>query len=195
MKVKFILPSLTEAGNPYWRPIKYSLFPPLGLATLAAYLDQDDEAVLQDQHVEVLNLNDEPDLVLIQVYITNAKRAYAIAEQYRNKGVFVALGGLHVTSLPDEAAAVCGCDFHRPGGADLSDLSARFQKQCAPETICVRRRTDAQRPAANPPGFDQAAKISCSQFAGYFQRMSASLRFLLQRCLLQRRQIILHPAG
>jgi hypothetical protein len=33
-----ILPALTEAKSPFWRPIKYSLFPPLGLATLAAYL-------------------------------------------------------------------------------------------------------------------------------------------------------------
>ena len=58
MKVKFILPSLTEAKTAYWRPIKYSLFPPLGLATLAAYLDDTDEVDLQDQHVETLNLND-----------------------------------------------------------------------------------------------------------------------------------------
>ena len=33
-----ILPALTEATSPFWRPIKYSLFPPLGLATLAAYV-------------------------------------------------------------------------------------------------------------------------------------------------------------
>ena len=38
MKVKMILPALTEATSPFWRPIKYSLFPPLGLATLAGYL-------------------------------------------------------------------------------------------------------------------------------------------------------------
>ena len=38
MKVKMILPALTEATSPFFRPIKYSLFPPLGLATLAAYL-------------------------------------------------------------------------------------------------------------------------------------------------------------
>ena len=43
MKVKMILPALTEALSPYWRPIKYSLFPPLGLATLAGYLRDDDE--------------------------------------------------------------------------------------------------------------------------------------------------------
>ena len=29
-RVKLILPALTEATSPYWRPIKYSLFPPLG---------------------------------------------------------------------------------------------------------------------------------------------------------------------
>ena len=33
MKVKMILPALAEAESPFWRPIKYSLFPPLGLAT------------------------------------------------------------------------------------------------------------------------------------------------------------------
>src|SRR5215472_18864784 len=104
LRVKFILPALTEATSPYWRPVKYSLFPPLGLATLAAYLDPDDEAVIVDEHVEPLLTDDDPDLVVIQVYITNAYRAYALADHYRAKGCFVALGGLHVTSLPDEAA-------------------------------------------------------------------------------------------
>lgn len=99
-----ILPALAEAESPFWRPIKYSLFPPLGLATLAAYLSPDDEVDLQDQHVEQLNLDDEPDLVIIQVYITNAYRAYKIADHYKSKGAYVLLGGLHVTALPDEAA-------------------------------------------------------------------------------------------
>jgi radical SAM superfamily enzyme YgiQ (UPF0313 family) len=102
--VKLILPALTEATSPYWRPIKYSLFPPLGLATLAAYLDPDLEIVLQDEHVEPLDLDDRPDLVIVQVYITNAYRAYRIADHYRARGAYVVLGGLHVTSLPGEAA-------------------------------------------------------------------------------------------
>ena len=104
MYVKMILPALTEAKSPFWRPIKYSLFPPLGLATLASYLRDDDEIVLRDEHVEVLDLNDTPDLVVIQVYITSAYRAYQIADHYRARGAYVCLGGLHVTSLPDEAA-------------------------------------------------------------------------------------------
>ena len=104
LKVKFILPALTEATSPYWRPIKYSLFPPLGLATLAAYLSPDDQAVIEDEHVQRITLDDAPDLVVIQVYITNAYRAYRIADHYRRRGAFVCLGGLHVTSLPEEAA-------------------------------------------------------------------------------------------
>ncbi|MGZ3644552.1 MAG: B12-binding domain-containing radical SAM protein [Ktedonobacteraceae bacterium] len=115
MKVKMILPALTEAISPYFRPIKYSLFPPLGLATLAGYLDGNDQITLQDEHVEQLDLNDDPDLVVIQVYITSAYRAYQLADHYRSKGAYVVLGGLHVTSLPDEAANHADSIFIGPG--------------------------------------------------------------------------------
>ena len=115
MKVKMILPALTEATSPYFRPIKYSLFPPLGLATLAGYLNDDDEVEIQDEHVEKLDLTDEPDLVVIQVYITSARRAYRVADYYRARGAYVVLGGLHVTSLPDEAMAHADTVFTGPG--------------------------------------------------------------------------------
>lgn len=104
MRVKLVLPALTEAKSPFFRPIKYSLFPPLGLATLAGYLDPGDEVRLQDEHVEELDTDDAPDLVGIEVYVTSARRAYALADHYRARGAFVVLGGLHVTALPDEAA-------------------------------------------------------------------------------------------
>ncbi|MEA2337387.1 MAG: hypothetical protein QOE82_1394, partial [Thermoanaerobaculia bacterium] len=127
-RVKLILPALTEATSPYWRPIKYSLFPPLGLATLAAYLDPSLDISLQDEHVEKLDLDDEPDLVVIQVYITNAYRAYQIADHYRARGAYVALGGLHVTSLPAEAAPHADTIFLGPGEYTfpnfLKDLAA-----------------------------------------------------------------------
>jgi radical SAM superfamily enzyme YgiQ (UPF0313 family) len=115
MKVKMILPALTEATSPFWRPIKYSLFPPLGLATLAGYLDDDDDITLQDEHVETLDLDDEPDLVVIQVYITSAYRAYALGDHYRAKGAYVCMGGLHVTSMPWEALAHADSIFLGPG--------------------------------------------------------------------------------
>lgn len=149
MKVKLILPSLTEAKSTYWRPIKYSLFPPLGLATLAAFLENNDEIDLQDQHVEKLNLDDSPDLVLIQVYITNAQRAYSIAEQYRKRGIFVALGGLHVTAIPEEAEKYADTIFIGPAEQTfpdfLKDLKDRRPKK---KYISISNRTIQNIPPA-----------------------------------------------
>lgn len=134
MKVKMILPALTEAKSPFFRPIKYSLFPPLGLATLAGYLSDTDEVTLQDEHVETLHLSDEPDLVVIQVYITSAYRAYALADHYRSKGAYVCLGGLHVTSLPDEAIQHADSIFLGPGEDTWPAFLADFKQGC-PEKI------------------------------------------------------------
>jgi radical SAM superfamily enzyme YgiQ (UPF0313 family) len=127
LSVKLILPALTEATDPYWRPIKYSLFPPLGLATLAAYLSADDRAVIVDEHVEPLTLDDTPELVVIQVYITNAYRAYRIADHYRRRGAFVCLGGLHITSLPDEGAVHADAIFLGPGEQTFPKFLADFR--------------------------------------------------------------------
>ena len=103
MKIKFILPALEEAKSPFWRPIKYSLFPPLGLATLASLCSESDEVEIVDEHIENIKLEDKPDLVCIQSYITNSHRAYEIADSYRSRGIKVAIGGLHSTSMPEEA--------------------------------------------------------------------------------------------
>jgi radical SAM superfamily enzyme YgiQ (UPF0313 family) len=103
------------------------LFPPLGLATLAAYLSPDDRAAIVDEHVERLTIDDDPDLVVIQVYITNAYRAYRLADHYRSKGAFVCLGGLHVTSLPDEADAHADAIFLGPGEQTFPEFLKDFR--------------------------------------------------------------------
>lgn len=136
LTIKMILPSLTEAESPFWRPVKYSLFPPLGLATLASYVAEEDEVSITDQHVEKLELNDTPDLVLIQVYITNAYHAYRIADQYRARGVFVILGGLHVTSLPEEAAKHADAIFIGPGEQTFPKFLENFRKR-KPQKIYI----------------------------------------------------------
>src|SRR5450759_92104 len=110
-----VLPALIEATSPLFRPIKYSLFPPLGLATLDGYLNLYDDVSIEDEHVEHVRLDYEPDLVVIQVYITSASRAYRLADHYRERGSYVCLGGLHVTSLPDEAAQHADTIFLGPG--------------------------------------------------------------------------------
>jgi radical SAM superfamily enzyme YgiQ (UPF0313 family) len=146
MKANLILPALTEALSPYFRPIKYSLFPPLGLITLASYLDDDDVVTLQDEHVEPLTLDDEPDLVVIQVYITSARRAYQLADHYRARGAYVALGGLHVTSLPEEAAQHADSIFLGPGEDTWPAFLADWRAG-RPQLVYVsRERTLARLP-------------------------------------------------
>ena len=147
MKVKFILPALLEATDPGFRPIKYALFPPLGLAALAGYLDPEDEASLEDEHVMPLRLDDTPDLVVMSVYITSAKRAYRLADHYRARGSHVALGGLHVSSLPDEAAAHADSIFIGPGEDTWPRFLADFRRgAAAPRYVSRRRSLDGAPP-------------------------------------------------
>ena len=115
LRVKFILPALTEATDPYWRPIKYSLFPPLGLATLAAYLSPDDHAVIVDEHVEPLTLGrcTRPGhhSGLHHQRLSRVQNRGPLSQS----GAFVCLGGLHVTSLPEEARCTADAIFLGPG--------------------------------------------------------------------------------
>jgi len=136
-----ILPALTEAKSPYWRPIKYSLFPPLGLATLAAYCSPDDEIDLQDEHVQELTIDDRPDIAVIQVYITNAFRAYALADHYRSRGTYVCLGGLHVSSLPDEAMKHADSIFIGPGEDTFPKFLADYKSKSV-KSVYINNRRD-----------------------------------------------------
>ena len=103
MRVKLILPRFTQTQTHSGRKINYSLWPPIGLATLAGYVYADDEVWIEDENVEPLQLDDSPDLVGISVGVSAARRAYEIADHYRKRGVHVALGGLHATAMPVEA--------------------------------------------------------------------------------------------
>ena len=150
IRVKFILPALKEATDPQWRPIKYSLFPPLGLATLAAYLDADDHAFLVDEHVEPLRLDDSPELVIIQVYITNAYRAYRIADHYRRQGAFVCLGGLHVTPFRKKRRRTQTPSFWTRR-TDVPALSQGLSRRAAEPGVHLDRWAYARSGSADPP--------------------------------------------
>ncbi len=83
---------------------KRAMSPSLGLLTLAALTPNDHDVVIADENVERVAHTDTPDLVGITVNIDTAKRAYAIAAEYRRRGVPVILGGIHASACPDEAS-------------------------------------------------------------------------------------------
>ena len=141
-----ILPALIEATSPDWRPIKYSLFPPLGLATLAGYLPGETSVRIQDEHVAPLDLGGDPDLVVIQVYVTSARRSYELADHYRARGAHVALGGLHPTSLPGEALRHADTVFLGPGEDTWPRFLEDLRRGRSRRLYRSRRRTLAGLP-------------------------------------------------
>ena len=84
--------------------------------------------------------------MVIQVYITSAHRAYRLADDYRRRGAHVALGGLHVTSLPDEAAAHADTIFLGPGEDTWPQFLADYRAGRPGRVYQSRTRTLAGLP-------------------------------------------------
>ncbi|MDR1564883.1 MAG: B12-binding domain-containing radical SAM protein [Oscillospiraceae bacterium] len=76
---------------------------PLGLAVLAGLTPKDIELVMFDDRLEQIPYDAGFDLAAISVQIFTARRSYEISEEFRKRGVPVALGGVHVTLVPEEA--------------------------------------------------------------------------------------------
>jgi radical SAM superfamily enzyme YgiQ (UPF0313 family) len=78
---------------------------PLTLTTLAALVPDFPgiEIKLVDGSVDPIPLDEPADLVGISVITGCARPAYALAKHFRQRGIPVVLGGVHVTILPGEA--------------------------------------------------------------------------------------------
>jgi radical SAM superfamily enzyme YgiQ (UPF0313 family) len=102
-RVKLINPRWPEGSLQQRLRLK---FPVLGIYTLASLFPSGEdgwEVQVTDEALEPLVFDDAPDLVCITTLTPLAPRAYAIADQYRQWGVPVLLGGIHASALPDEA--------------------------------------------------------------------------------------------
>ncbi|HOI90822.1 MAG TPA: radical SAM protein [Candidatus Rifleibacterium sp.] len=102
MKVTFIKPNMGLVnGRPYHDRGRME---PLTFAVLAGLLPGDCEFALFDDRYERIPYGEPTDLVCINVEIYTARRSYEIAARFRQRGTKVALGGFHVSMLPEEAA-------------------------------------------------------------------------------------------
>jgi len=81
--------------------------PPLNLCMIAAYTPDDIEVSITDECVNSLDFDKTVDLVGITCLTATSARAYEIADAFRERGVKVVMGGIHVSSLPDEALQHC----------------------------------------------------------------------------------------
>ena len=105
MYIKLIQPRMIK--RPMDTDLKIHMAPPLGLLTIANILRKEHRVVLENENVQLLHLDDAPDLVGISVTVDVLPRAMEIAAVYRKKGVKVVAGGIHVTCashlIPEDA--------------------------------------------------------------------------------------------
>ncbi|MCP3919380.1 MAG: B12-binding domain-containing radical SAM protein [bacterium] len=93
------LPGLIERGR------QVAALPSLGLLSIAACTPPGHELVYAEALAgEFPPELEDCELIAISTLSAQAFEAYAIADRLRASGVRVALGGLHATALPDEAA-------------------------------------------------------------------------------------------
>jgi radical SAM superfamily enzyme YgiQ (UPF0313 family) len=105
MRVVLIAPA---AKNYIWRKKRVAFtMPPLALPLLAAITPPGVEVRLINEAVEDVDLNLEADLVGLSSMTATAPRAYALADQLRSRRIPVVMGGVHPSSLPEEALKHC----------------------------------------------------------------------------------------
>lgn len=140
MKIKLIMPRMSL--RPMDSEFKRRMAPSLALLVLAALTPDDVEVTIVDENVDDLDVSDEPDMVGVTVNIDTSSRAYEISRHYRDRGIPVLLGGIHVSANPEEAAlhadAICVGEAETVwndiiGDARNSQLRPRYQARTAPD--------------------------------------------------------------
>ena len=136
-----------------------ALFMPVNLAICAAVapagyqVEIIDECVTADGHKPCGDV----DVVGIGAMTTQAKRAYALADEYHRLGVKVIMGGIHPSAMPDEALkhcdAVCKGDAESTLPYALEDLASGvglkqiYDRKDYPEAPIATPRKDLLDPA------------------------------------------------
>jgi radical SAM superfamily enzyme YgiQ (UPF0313 family) len=136
-----------------------ALFPPLNLATLAALTPPEHEVAIDDGCLGPVAATRSADLVAITAMTAQAPAAYALADQYRARGIPVVLGGIHPSMCPDEAAE--HADAVVLGEADrlwpdlVQDFSNGRMKSRYhdPEPIDLDKVASPRRDLLNPKGY------------------------------------------
>ncbi len=77
--------------------------PSLSILTIIGLTPPDIEVSYIDEDFEEIDFDIKYDIVGISAMTQQANRGYKIAEEFRKRGIYVVMGGIHASVLPDEA--------------------------------------------------------------------------------------------
>jgi radical SAM superfamily enzyme YgiQ (UPF0313 family) len=102
MKLLLVFPK-SEGG--YWGKVRHGKagIAALGLPTVAALTPPGWNVAFHDARVTPVDYEQKIDLVGITGYTAEITSTYAIADEFRKRGIPVILGGVHVSAMPEEA--------------------------------------------------------------------------------------------
>ena len=104
MHIKFILPGFKNMHSREFKSLMFRYwFPSLTIPVLSALTPSEIERSFTDEVFESVDFDEDVDLVAISAMTAQVTRGYQIADIYREKGIPVIMGGVHVSALPDEA--------------------------------------------------------------------------------------------
>ncbi len=87
-----------------WRKKRATfVLPQMSLAILAELTPPNFDIKVTDELVDDIDFTYPADLVAITSNTTNAPRAYAVADEFRKRGARIVIGGIHPSTLPEEA--------------------------------------------------------------------------------------------
>ncbi|MBF0441942.1 MAG: B12-binding domain-containing radical SAM protein, partial [Oligoflexales bacterium] len=78
-------------------------FMSLAFPILASLTPDDFEMEILDESIEFINFDDPVDIVALTGMTYMAPYAYRLADEFRKRGVYVVMGGVHVSLAPQEA--------------------------------------------------------------------------------------------
>jgi radical SAM superfamily enzyme YgiQ (UPF0313 family) len=123
-KVLLIFPR--EKGIKFSNDTQYP-FPILGLTLLASLFPKSYEVKIVNEAIEKIDFDAEFDLVGITGLTCVIKRAYEVADRFREMGVKVILGGVHPSLLPEEAKEHADSVFIGEAEGMIEELTRDFE--------------------------------------------------------------------
>ncbi|MDE6754275.1 MAG: B12-binding domain-containing radical SAM protein [Muribaculaceae bacterium] len=137
MKVALIQPKMRM--RPMDTTLKTRMAPSLGLLTVANVIREGNEVEILNENVEEINFKDvKADVVGITVTVDTLPRAVEIASLFRERGIPVVAGGIHITSCPESAEgkfdALCIGFAEKTWGSIVEDVRIGALKK---KYICI----------------------------------------------------------